>query len=662
MTVRRQIIPTVWAGAAVALLAALTDGSARGAGQEGPRALIEPPSLAAQVAGGTLPPVSARVPREPLVVDMTPKGREPGRYGGSLRTLIPKARDIRLMVTYGYARLVGYTPGLKLKPDLLRAVDVTQDRVFTFHLRRGHRWSDGHPFTTEDFRYYWEDVTGNSDLTPSGPPVFMLVDGKPPKVEVIDEVTIRYSWDKPNPRFLPALAEARPPFIYRPAHYLKKFHAKYTNPEQLQPLVDRERVQSWAALHNRYDNMARYDNVALPSLQPWILVTEPPAMRFIFKRNPYYHRIDTTGHQLPYIGEVVMAVTEPRLIPAQANAGEADLQARGLNFSDIAILKKGERRSGYRTLLWPEGAAAHFALYPNLNVEDPVWRGLLRDVRFRRALSLGIDRHIINNALYFGLGREGNNAVLKSSPLYKERFVKLNATFDPGKANRLLDELGLIRKGRQGMRLLPDGRKLELIVETAGEKPEDVEILELIGETWRDIGVKLFIRPSERSLMRNRAYAGKALMTVWGGWGNGIPTPQMPPDQLAPIDQADLVWPKWGQFYQTKGESGEPVNMPQARKLLDLYDDWLRAANDSVRRSAWEQMLKIHAEQQFIIGVIAEISQPVVVSTRLRNVPDRAVWSWDPGAHFGIYRPDQFWFADTDSNDTDAARGKAGKG
>src|SRR3546814_5618571 len=70
------------------------------------------------------------------------------------------------MNVYGYARLVGYDREFQLRPDILEAVDVVDDRVFTFHLRPGHRWSDGAPFTSEDFRYWWEDVAQNKEITP----------------------------------------------------------------------------------------------------------------------------------------------------------------------------------------------------------------------------------------------------------------------------------------------------------------------------------------------------------------------------------------------------------------------------------------------------------------------------------------------------------------
>jgi peptide/nickel transport system substrate-binding protein len=197
------------------LLAALVT-SALGAG--------EPPMLMEQVKAGKLPPVEKRLPAKPLVVPLGEGGTMLGRHGGTLNTLAGRSRDTRLFTVYGYARLVGYDRNLKIQPDILESFDVKEARIFTFQLRKGHRWSDGHPFTAEDFRYYWEDVANNKELSPAGPPHDLIVDGEAPKFEVLNETAVRYTWSKPNPHFLPRLAGAAPLFIYRPAHYLKKFH------------------------------------------------------------------------------------------------------------------------------------------------------------------------------------------------------------------------------------------------------------------------------------------------------------------------------------------------------------------------------------------------------------------------------------------------------
>lgn len=614
---------------------------------------METPSLAAQVAAGSLPVTGQRLPELPLVVPMIGEGVRPGRHGGTLRTLISNPRDVRYMVVYGYARLAGRDRNLKLVPDILADISVTEDRIFTLHLRRGHKWSDGQPFTSEDFRYFWEDVANNPELNPNGPGSEFLVDGQLPAVEILDDVTVRYSWNRSHPAFLGMQARASPLFIYRPAHYLKQFHARYADPAALAAAVGNAKVHSWAALHNRLDNMYSFDNVEMPTLQPWVNTTSSPASRYVFVRNPYYHRVDGDGRQLPYIDQVVMSVADSRLIPAKSNAGETDLQARGLSFSDITILKQGESRSQYVTRLWPIAAGSQIALYPNLNYNRPLWRDLLRDVRFRRALSLGIDRHLINRSLYFGLAAETNNTVLPESELFARQYAYQWATYDPIQANRLLDELGLQKRGANGIRQLADGSPLEIIVETADQSTEQSDVLQLIAADWRGIGVELFIKPSEREALRARAYSGHSMMPVWSGLDTAIPTDDMSPDELAPTAQDQLQWPRWGQHYETGGQLGEAPDLPQAQELLSLTREW-RGAEPARRRSIWRQMLGIHADQLFSIGIVSQVSQPVLVSTRLHNVPERALYGWNPGSLFGIYRPDQFWL--DDPPDTSAAQ------
>lgn len=602
----------------------------------------ETPYFASLVAAGRLPPVAQRVPEQPLVVNLNPPA-EIGQPGGDLRTMIARSRDIRLLSVIGYTRLVVYNEKFEIVPDLLESYTVENGRIFTFHLRRGHKWSDGQPFTSEDFRYYWDDVANNKELNPSGIPVDLLVDGEPPKVTFPDALTVRYEWSKRNPEFLSRLAGTAPLYIYRPAHYMKKFHIKYADPETLKREVAAAKRPNWAALHNKLDNMYEEDNPDLPTLDPWVITTRPPAIRFVAERNPYFHRVDSAGHQLPYLDHIIFSLADAKLIPAKAGSGEADLQFRNIAFNNFTFLKENEKRAGYKTLLWRTAKGAHFALFPNLNCNDAGWRKLLRDVRFRHALSLGIDRQAINESLFFGLGIESNNTVLPDSPLFKPEYQTANAIYDPATANKLLDQIGLTKRDGNGIRLMPDGRPIEIIVETAGEDTEQTDILELIGENWAKLGIKLFSKPSQRDIVRNRIFSGEALMSVWTGLENGLANANTNPEELAPTSQYGLQWPKWGQYYETHGASGEPIDMPVAKELFDLYDAWMNTADRGERTRIWQRMLQINAEQTFSIGVISGVFQPVVISKRLMNVPKDGVFNWDPGAFVGIYRPETFW-------------------
>ncbi len=613
--------------------------------KDGPRvaAMKETPSLADQVAAKELPPVAERLPAKPRISVSGPN-LSIGKHGGDIRMLVTRDKDVRLLIVYGYARLVGYDEKLSVEPDMLEWLEVEDGRIFTMKLREGHRWSDGAPFTTEDFRYHWEDVANNVELHPVGPNQTLRVDGELPKVEIIDATTIRYTWSKPNPFLIPAIAGARPLDLFMPAHYLKQFHPKYGDADKIAAAVKEAGARNWAQLHNRIGNMYRATNPDLPTVQPWHNVVRPPSTRFLAERNPYYHRIDAAGQQLPYADRFIMDVVGGSLVPAKTSAGDADLQSRGLSFSDYTFLKAAEKRSGYDVRLWKTVRGSQLALYPNMNVTDPAWRALNRDVRFRRALSLGIDRGEINQVIYYGLCLEGNNSVLPASPLYKPEYRLAWSAFDPDKANKLLDEIGLTERNSQGIRLLPDGRPMEIIVETAGENTEEVDVLELIRDSWRQIGVKLFTKPSQREVLRNRIFAGQTVMAIWFGYENGIPTPHSSPEEFVPVQQVSYHWPMWGQYAETGGNAGEPVDMEKPKRLMALYDQWIDARSPDEKTEIWREILEIHAEEVYTIGLVAEVPQPIVVDNALRNVPEKGIYNWDPGAQFGMYRPERFWY------------------
>jgi len=605
---------------------------------------IEPPVLADRVAAGELPPVAERIPRAPAVVDFEATGLRSGKHGGIMRMLMGKTKDIRMMMVYGYARLIGYDRELNLVADLLESYTVERQRVFTLKLRAGHRWSDGEPFTTEAFRYYWQDIVTNEELYPFGLPKQLLVDGEAPVVEFIDATTVRYSWSQANPYFLTALAAPRPLFLYAPGHYLKQFHADYAAADDLAAKIKAAGVRNWAGLHHRKNHPYKNDNPQLPVLQPWMNTTRPPAERFIFTRNPYYHRVDANGRQLPYIDRVSIHIASSSLVAAKTAAGESDLQGRYLRLDDYTFLKAGEARNDFNVRLWQHGSGSQLALYPNLNSNDPAWRALARARDFRRALSLGINRFEINQVIYYGLATESNNTVLEDSPLFAPRYQTAWSGFDLDEANRLLDGLGLTERDDRGLRLMANGAPLEIILHTAGESTEETDILELIGESWRALGVKLHTKPSQREVFRERVFAGEAMMAMWGGVDNGLASAAMSPEEFAPTGQTQLQWPKWGQYFESSGKVGEAPDMPAAVELLDLYHQWNRAADADKKREVWRAMLDIHSREVFSIGLVCGVPQPVVVSNRLQNVPATGIYGWLPTAYFGVYRPDGFWF------------------
>lgn len=605
---------------------------------------IDSPFFKDRIASGALPPVAARLPANPRVIDLEALGRQQGRHGGNIRMLMGDQRDIRMMTLYGYTRLMVYDENLDLVPDVLDSCDVEDGRIFTLRLRQGHRWSDGSPLTTEDFRYWWEDIANNKRLSPGGPPQALFSAGEPPRFEILSETEVRYSWKTPNPVFLPALAGAQPTYIFMPSGYLKQFHERHAPKHELAQRVKEHRVRDWGALHERLSRMYRPENPKLPTLEPWRNTTPLPAEQFVFERNPYFHRVDKNGRQLPYSDQVTLTIGTSALVPAKTAAGEADLQARYLRFDNYTFLKEASKRMNFDVRLWKRAEGAYFALLPNLNAIDPVWRDLNRDIRYRRAISVAINRQDVNKVIFFGLAKESGNTALPESPLYDPRFTSLWTQHDPALANRLLDEIGLTKRDDDGIRLLPDGRRLEFTIETAGENTEETDILDLLKQDFFDVGIKIYPRSTQRDVFRRRILAGQTVMSAWAGMDNALVTSDMEPDALAPTSSAQFQWPRWGQFVESNGKEGERPALPAANKLVRLYEEWRMSSTRDQRRAIWREMLALNAEELFTIGVINSTLQPIVVSRDLRNVPEKGLYSFEPGAFIGRYMPDTFWF------------------
>ena len=312
---------------------------------------------------------------------------------------------------------------------------------------------------------------------------------------------------------------------------------------------------------------------------------------------------------------------------------------------DYTFLKKSAKSSGVDVRMWESGSGSQIALYPNLNANDSEWRKLFRDVRFRRALSLAIDREEMNQVVYIGLAKPSNNTIMERSTLFKPEYASKWAQSDPKLANKLLDEIGLTKRDKQGFRLLPDGRLAVIVVESLSEETEDADALHLITEYWKKIGIKMVVKSQTRENFRMRTFSGEALMTAYAGVVTARPTPDTSPKEFAPTTQGGLQWPKWGMYVESKGKQGEKCDMEAACKLLDYVREWESASDEAARRVAWEKILQTNADEVFSIGTVNGISQPVVVGSKVRNVPKEGYYAWDPGGYIGLYQPDTFWVA-----------------
>src|SRR5262249_6834056 len=266
---------------------------------------------------------------------------------------------------------------------------------------------------------------------------------------------------------------------------------------------------------------------------------------------------------------------------------------------DYTFLQKSAKHSGAKVRLWELGSGSQLALYPNLNTSDQEWRKLFRDVRFRRALSMAIDRDELNEGLYIGLATPSNNTIKSRSVLFKPEYATRWAQYDPKLANKLLDELGLTKRDAKAVRLLADGRSATIVVESQSEQTEESDALQLIADCWKKIGIKMLVKPQTRENFRLRAFSGDALMTVYAGVVTAVPTRNTSPKEFAPTTRGGLQWPKWGMYVESMSKQGEKCDLESACRLLGYLEEWQNATDEEGRRSAWEKILQTNADEVF---------------------------------------------------------------
>ncbi len=463
-------------------------------------AFNESPMLKALVDAGKLPPVDQRLPKKPAVI---PVYGEIGTYGGTLRRAYSGIGD-----RMGSTKLVEER-AIKLQQSLDGKVDLVNRFVenwsanadsteFTFSLLDGMKWSDGQPVTTDDVKFWYEDIFLNSELSPA-PPGFLFSGGKPFKLDVVDKRTFKVKFEQPYALFPYVLAVQstgwpgldKPSFI-QPAHYLKKFLPKYTKPEELDAIVKAKGVANWRGLWDlKGPIQAWWLNPDLPVVTAFKVVTPPPASTIVFERNPYYWATDKAGNQLPYIDRIEGKLFQDhQALNLMVVQGQIDFQSRFLEARDYPLLKENEKAGNYTVHPWKSGE--NLAMFVNIESKDPVKAKLFNDVRFREALSVAIDREAINETVFSGLATPRSASPAKGSPYYDADFEKKWTGFDINRANALLDQLGL-KKGADGFRTGPDGKRLSLVLETV-EPNFPPEMAELVRQGWQQAGIEGLVR------------------------------------------------------------------------------------------------------------------------------------------------------------------------
>jgi peptide/nickel transport system substrate-binding protein len=288
------------------------------------------------------------------------------------------------------------------------------------------------------------------------------------------------------------------------------------------------------------------------------------------------------------------------------------------------VLQENAEAGNYRLLRWPAAEGASPQFFPNQTTEDPNLQAAFRDVRFRQALSLAIDREQINQVSHRGLGVPRAATLVPDSPYYVPEVEQVNAAYDVAQAEALLDEIGLA-KGADGSRTFEDGSPVAFTVETSETTGPVLDAIELVRENWMAIGLKPEIKTMDRALYWERAIGNQVQMAVWG-MDRGL-EPFVDPIYLLPFDNRSWWAPNWGVWYHESGASGEEPT-EEARSAQTLYDEFKSTIDNAQQIELGKQIVKMHAEKAWTIGTVGMQPSIVVVKNNFRNVPEEATTDW----------------------------------
>jgi len=599
-----------------------------------PKSFKEAPQLAELVKAGQLPPVAERIGQDPIVVKPV---REIGKYGGVWKRGFNGPGDHSAgnrVDESDHLTYFDYT-ATKVIPNIAKSWEVQDGgRTFVFHLRRGMKWSDGHPLTADDFLFWYEDMYQNKDLIPT-PSAYFATNGKQGTLSKVDDHTVKYTFQNPYNAFPIVLAGQGPVMGhakegrtgmggFAPAHYLKQFHPKHIGADAAEQKAKAAGFDNWISMFKFQNDWAR--NVDLPVLLPWKSVTSITTPTWTLERNPYSVWVDTEGNQLPYIDRIQMTLGENlEVINLRAIAGEYDFQDRHVDLQKLPVFLENQQRGNYKVYLDPsdsEGPGLFFNTSFEADAEIAKWIG---NADFRRALALGIDRDQLNEGFFLGLGVPGSVApgeqtVYSPGPEYRDRWAKLDVT----QANQLLDKIGLTQKDSEGYRLRTDrSERLRIEIMTYAGFLQATQMAEMIREQWRKIGIAAIVQEVERTLGIRKRDSNEHHIMVEITWG----TENMfghHMGQLFPVDGTSPIGPVYGRWFASGGSQGKE---PPAR-MKELMEQFRRGLSlpDPEQTNAGKEVWKIAVDEVFSIGLVGQ--SPVVQGVRvaknnLGNVPAR---------------------------------------
>lgn len=601
-----------------------------------------------------LPPLANRIPQEPLVV--VPYDTI-GKHGGTLDVLSNATEaGTSDFLSVRHVNFVRFSDDLQtIVPNIAKGWKWNDDfTALTFYLRKGHKWSDGAPFTSADVKFYHDNLMLDANIFEK-PKDYITVGGETMTVETPNETTVVFKLPSPKPGLLAHFATSYAQG-FQPLHFLGKFHPD-VNP-------DADKYAQSFGFENGYDAIKAYygnsdwtdtpspllsrpeiagklPQPVLPTLESHIYIADTTEGRHLVA-NPYFHQIDPTGQQLPYISEqdeVYKNDNEVRLL-AIVN-GDVDYKSQSLQLASAPALLDGQQGGNYTVDLRPEITLGVFSF--NVTHEDPAKRAVFNDVRFREAMSIAINRQELNEVGFFGQGTPQQYVGFSPKPEFiSDKWLNYKTDFDAAAANALLDQVGMKDTDGDGFRELPNGEKLVIAMSfsTQGIAGQTVE---LVAQYWADVGIQSVVKEVTPDEFRSAQSANKLDVMMWRKsqplaivLGNN--ELWVPPFENYFGVRTGMLWAEWVDSNGAKG-----VEPPAYVKQLIADINIFQSADQSSAefRELGERLVKNMVENLLFIGTV-NAPAPMIHHNSLKNFTSFKTHSYEYYRTYP-YRATQWW-------------------
>jgi len=339
--------------------------------------------------------------------------------------------------------------------------------------------------------------------------------------------------------------------------------------------------------------------------------------------------VDTEGNQLPYLDQLTFVVfNDPKDMTLAALNGEVDFQDRHINpLSSKPVYLENAEKGGFHLFETVPASMNVMALMFNQTVEDPALREIFNNKDFRIAMSEAIDRQEIIDAVLVGQGEPYQAAPRPESQYYDEAYAKQYTDYSPEKANQLLDSIGLDKKDGEGFPLRADGKRGRLTIETTPTvRPEWPDMLELVREQWRKVGVDLQVKVVDRNLIDEHRRANKHEMLAWLGEG-GLDVIADPRFYMVAQEESafGVPWAYW--FLDPKNPAAlePPANVKKQRELFAQLTASPKAADQD---RLMKEILAIGKDDFYVMGIALTPKGYGIVKNNVHNVPVDQPFAW----------------------------------